>query len=257
MSAQIEELKDVAEAIESVTRPTAPVPMAPESDEVELPVGLVNPGSVVRIAKVRELNGYDEEAIARAKGMGPAMLTILERATVRIGDSEATPELLRELFIADRLALLVGISRVTWGKIVVVPFTCPACDHSEDMDYDLDNLRIVNLDPADAWFSVALRNGRTAQVHLPQGDVHEILLREQHTAAEYRTLLLDKCVEEIDGTPVFGDSVKRLSSADRKVLADAIQEVPAGPQLTETTLDCPACGKEVSAVLTVGDLFPF
>jgi predicted RNA-binding Zn-ribbon protein involved in translation (DUF1610 family) len=230
--------------------------MAPESDVVELPIGLVTPSGAITEAKVRELNGFDEEAIARAKNFGSILLTILERAVVSLGGEKPDQGLMRELYLADRLAILVGISRCTWGSNVVSTLVCPDCGEVNQIDFDLNDMEITKAQPADAFFDVQLRKG-TAKVHWPRGDVHEALLTTADvSSAMFRSVIINKCVDDIDGMPMFGDAAKRLSVPDRTKIVDTVNSIYLGPRFDLTSAPCPACGKEVTPAVALADLFP-
>ena len=61
--------------------------LLPSDTSVTLPGGYLSAtGEIVTTAEVRELNGTDEEAIAKSNSIGKAILTILNRGTVKIGD---------------------------------------------------------------------------------------------------------------------------------------------------------------------------
>ena len=76
----------------------APKIIPPSDTTVELPGGYLTPaGEILRTAEVRELNGKDEEAIAKANNVGKALMTILQRGTVRIGDQKVDEKLLDNL----------------------------------------------------------------------------------------------------------------------------------------------------------------
>jgi hypothetical protein len=255
LSTEIEALEEI-EKLNEKSRPKPPVVMAPAPDTVELPIGLVTPMGTYTTVQVRELNGYDEEAIARSKNIGGALAVLLDRAVTKLGDEEATSELLKELYMPDRVAALVGISRCTWGDMVLTRITC-SCGESNVVEYDLKDLDVTTMDPKDASFTVELTKGRTADVHLPRGDVHASLLANADiSTAEFRTMLINKCVDSIDGNPVFGDMPKRLSVKDRGILVNAINEVYVGPRFDKTSVLCPDCGKENSPAIVLGDLFP-
>ena len=77
--------------------PKAEIPLPPET-QVELPGGLLDPfDGLVNTAEIRELTGADEEVIARIGDPGKSLLSILERATVKIGDKSADKETLDEM----------------------------------------------------------------------------------------------------------------------------------------------------------------
>lgn len=241
----------------AATKPEAPAVMAPESDVVELPIGLFTPSGAITEAKVRELNGFDEEAIARAKNFGSVLLTVLERAVVSLGGEKVESSLLKELYLADRLALLVGVSRCTWGSNVVATIACSECGEVNLIDFDLNDLEITRAQATDAYFDVELKSGKIAKVHWPRGDVHEALLTTQDvSSATFRSVIINKCVDDIDGMPMFGDAAKRLSVPDRSKIVDAINNIYLGPRFDLTTATCPDCGKEVSPAIALADLFP-
>lgn len=242
-----------AETVKKVLKPTPPVVMAPAPDRITLPIGMVEPNEVIRDAQVRELNGYDEEALVRTKTIGAAMVVALERATVSIGKEKATPAMLKDLFMADRQALLVAISRCTWGDKINVQHLV----EGELLDgvYDLNDLPIREGDPADSWFDLQLPSGKVARAHWALGDVHEAILTSKgENSATFATFMINKCVEEIDGEMFLGGALK-LSVLDRKFLVDQILERGNyGPQFDKTTISLG--GEEITPAIQLGDLFP-
>ncbi len=97
---------------------------APASNEVTLVTGFINKaGETVKVAEVKELNGSDEEAIAKAGSSGKALNVILQRGLVSLGDTPATKEDLDSLVAGDRDAILLGIRRVTFGETVSLNVT--------------------------------------------------------------------------------------------------------------------------------------
>lgn len=236
----------------------------PPLTSVTLPGGLLDPltGQVAQDAEVRELTGLDEEALSRSITPARAMLLLLERAVVRIGEEKPTKDTLANLLLGDRIALLLGIRIVTWGRTETYEgLVCPHCQTTFDLAVDLiDDVPSRALeDPlADRTFEVALRNG-TAKVTLPLGDLHkQLLLAEDKTQAELNTMLLTGCVREINGLPVMGDkSVLALSWPDRDTLLLEIAKRNPGPQLDAVKDKCPSCEKEFPFPLSVMSLFPF
>ncbi len=95
---------------------------SPSNNIVTLPGGYITAtGEVIDEAEVRELTGADEEAIAKAPNVGRALLTILQRGTVRIGEERADDKVLDSILSADRDVLLLAIFKATFGNTTIIP----------------------------------------------------------------------------------------------------------------------------------------
>lgn len=234
----------------------------PYDTVVNLPGGYVTfAGEVVTEAEVRELNGKDEEAIARAGTMGKVLTTILSRGTVRVGAESATEEILDQMFAGDRDALLLGIYKATFGPTADVPTFCKGCSDYREIRVDVDeDIKVRKLsDPiADRKFTV---KGKKAEytVVLPSGKVQkELTINPDKNLAELTTILLEGTVVEINGSRVFSKAqIQEIGLADRRVIADALSKKTFGPVLEDVRATCPDCGGEVVAPINVGTLFRF
>lgn len=234
---------------------------APTSDTyVELPAGLYNPvtDELIRDAEVRELNGADEEALARIKNDGKMLMTMLERGVVKIGDEPATPAVLDSLLIGDRDALLLGIRKATFGDDIELQVTCPWCEHGQEVTLSLEkDIPIRRHDDAsERELEVETKQG-TVDLQLPTGTTQKkIMAAGDKTVAELNTLLLAGCVQSVDMAPVLGpDAVRRFGIQDRAKLVDAIVKASPGPRLEEVSRTCASCEKEMDLPLTLSDLF--
>ena len=239
------------------------VRITPPSDTVvTLPGGYINAaGEVVTEAEVRELNGKDEEEISKASTLGKALMTILKRGTVRVGDEKATDQLLDNLLSGDRDMLLLGIFIATFGNVAHMSAYCPTCVESKDVDVEIDkDIKIkVLTDPInDRQFTV---KGKKAEytVILPTGITQkELLTSGDKTIAELNTLLLENTVVKINESPVLSKmQIQNLGMVDRRTLVDAINERISGPQFNDLVLDCPDCEGEVKVPISLGTLFRF
>jgi hypothetical protein len=225
---------------------------------VDLPGGYITPtGEVIREATVRELTGKDEEAVARADTVGKALLTILSRGTVRIGDEPATDELLDQLLIADREAILLEIYKATFGP--TVEMTAWFNGESKQVEIDLnEEIPIKTLaDPvADREFLITHRN-REFLVTLPTGVIQkEMLKNSDKTVAELGTLLLENTVLRIDGERVYRkDQVRDLGLSYRAKITTEISSRNPGPQFKPVTVTDPESGAEAVIPITLGGLF--
>jgi hypothetical protein len=240
--------------------PEVVIPSLPDTT-VTLAAGFIDPfeGTVSTTAEVRELNGADEEAIAKLSDPGKALLAILERATVSIGEQPATKQLLGVLLAGDREALLLAIRKATFGSEVEVSTVCDKCPELQTFKIDLDkDVEVKKLDDPlrDRKFTVELKAG-LAKVNLPTGDVQtQIINATDKNSAELDTMLLAACVTEIGDQPVLSSNrIRSLGITDRRLLLDEIAKRNPGPQLSEIKKACGTCGQEVYLPLTLAELF--
>ena len=226
---------------------------------VTLSGGYVNPkGEVIRESEVRELNGEDEEYISKTQGTGKFLSAILQRGVVRVGEEKPTAALLDSLLSGDRDDLLLGIRRATFGNTLEVSVTCQHCNEDQDVEIDLttDVPRRVMDDPRDRFFSLDLKSGRV-QVALPTGHAQKKILDAiDKTNAELNTVLLESCVQEINGMPVTGPGpVRSLSIRDREKIIAEISSRVTGPRLGDIVKPCAACEQEMNLPFAMAALF--
>jgi hypothetical protein len=229
---------------------------------VTLPCGyLTAEGEVINEAEVRELTGKDEEAISRTSSLGKALLTILQRGTVRIGDEKADDRVLDQLLSGDRDMLLLSILRVTFGNNVTIPSYCSTCDEVMDAEIDLTSdvkVKILTDPIADRVFTVQGKN-QEITVQLPTGKAQkELAMAADKTVAELNTMLLEHTVIRIGNSPVINKiQVQNLSVVDRKKIIAELNKRVAGPQFDDLTVTCPECESEVRVPISLGALFRF
>jgi hypothetical protein len=249
-------------ALNETPKSMEPEIISPSDTTVELPGGYVTAaGEVIKTAEVRELNGKDEEAISKTSNLGKAIMTILQRGTVKIGNQPADDKILDELLIGDRDAILLGILKNTFGPKVEVPAYCLGCKESKLVEVDtvLDIKTKVLADPVnDSIFTV---KGKTVEyiVKLPNGNVQKQMIDNmEKTSAELSTIVLENTVVRIGETPVYNKTqVQALGVADRKKIIEEINDRAPGPQFDDVTVKCPNCEGEVTVPINLGSLFQF
>jgi hypothetical protein len=256
----------VQAAIATASKSEIPTIEDQESTTVELPAGWIAPnGRLYQEAVVRELTGYDEEKLSRIdpnKNVAHYVTELLSLGVEMLGDQKPSKEILRDLVVGDRDALVLGIRRATYGNDVVLKLTCTECGEDSEVTVSVtDDIKVKPLeDPLQRLFPVKLKHGE-AQITLMNGWMQENFgdAFVKKTKAEMDTRILQKCVVEINGIKVLenDDAVKRLSSADRATLIDAITEHQPGPQLGEIEVPCATCGAEYPISLGLGNLFRF
>lgn len=247
------------------TPPPAPEPelmKAPSDGAVDLPCGFIDTEAdeLIREAEVRELNGFDEEALSRASTPSQAVQTLLERAVVRIGEKKPSRDSLDALLSGDVDALVVGIYRATYGDTVDFRPTCPACNERVEVDVHLVNdVEVTRLtDASDRQFTVNLKRG-SAECRLPDwATQREVSSHSESSEAEQTSVFLKNCVTSINGMPVLGlDTVRGLSIVDRRTLAEEISERMVGPQMMSVHKPCPECGDEIYLPVGLDALFQY
>lgn len=252
----------IQKALQEETPSYEPQINAPSDTTVELPGGYITPaGEVIRTAEVRELTGKDEEAISKTNSMGKALLTVLQRGTVKIGDIKADEKVLDELLAGDRDALLLGIIKATFGTEAEIPSYCSGCQEvktvSVNLDTDIKTKTLANpID--DRLFTVEGKRGDIL-VQLPNGKVQkELISNSDKTSAELNTIVLEKTVLRIGDKDVISKSqVQNLGVADRRKITEEMNKRAAGPQFEDLTIACPDCESEVTVPVNLGTLFRF
>jgi hypothetical protein len=189
-----QEISRLAEAFQSVSEDAEITTDAPPSNEVILPGGhIFKDGTVTKTAEIRELNGADEEAIAKSGSANRALNVILARGLVSLGGSPVSKEDLDTMLVGDRDSILLGIRAVTFGSSVELNATCMACAEDQSIELNiLDDVKVVELDdPTEGRvISVKVKAG-TASVALPNGLTNKRLIEaENKSGAELITELL-------------------------------------------------------------------
>jgi hypothetical protein len=235
---------------------------SPSDTLVTLPGGYINDaGEVITEAEVRELNGSDEEAISKAPNLGKAMLTVLQRGSVRVGNEKATDEVLDSMLAGDRDAMVLGIIKATFGPTTTIPAYCSGCATVKDVDVDLneDIKSKVLTDPINQIIFIVQGKSNVIKVQLPTGVAQrELINNADKTPAELSTVLLEKTILEINDMPVVSKvQVQKLSLADRRLVSAEIMKRVPGPKLEDVVVTCPDCESEVRVPINFGNLFRF
>lgn len=233
----------------------------PRRNHTHLPFGRLENGQALHDARVRELNGADEEELARVSGSPLRWLdTVLTLGTVEVGDQPATKETLRALTLADRDTLLVAIRIATYGGLVKFDgWQCPYCARASDLTVDLADLEIRTPQDPTARTWVVETRGALVTLRYPTGADQMAFDGKDLSAAQSNSLLLSRLITayDTDGESRAGSLglAKTLGMADRRTLLESVREHTYGPRYDEVTMTHEACGEEVPIPLTPGDLF--
>jgi hypothetical protein len=246
---------------------------APQHDEAPKPILEPPPESTFTLpgtgqtVEVRELTGADEEALARVHGFFSRWIsTLLELTIEKIDDKPADSDAIGGLLVGDRDFLLMAIRKVTWGpEIELSDLQCTNCGESFDAIVHTDDIPVRTMStPGGANFTVALRNGRTAAVRLPNGRDQAVYLeKEDMSNAQRNTLLLQRCVDSItdaDGMemPVAGfpSMVRDMSLPDRMRVIREVNDRMPGARYNEVPVKHDDCGETTVVGIGPVALFP-
>lgn len=260
---QMENVLRAIENDEQIAIPQEDV-AAPSPDQFRLSGGWHGPtGTWDRDFRVRELNGYDEEALAKMVTNGAFLSEIMLRGLVSVGDTPASRELVDSLQAGDWETVLLAIRRVTFGNTADFWWSCTACDNRFEFTFDIDAVGWNEYETAeDMEFSVTVSRGRpgtgnTYDVEMPTGGTQRRMLNQlDHSNAEQNTTLLIDCVTRVNNRASLGrETVLQMPMGDRLAVIQEINARRPGPRLTEVTTVCPSCAAVNATPLSIAALF--
>lgn len=253
------------EAVERLTKPPIPLMATPPGDTTTLPGGYLDAeGNLHSDARIREINGSDEEAMARELrnptiNIPKVVDLLLKRTVLAVGTIDpVTPKVLGDMLTGDRAALMLAVRILTFGSDWEVPdFPCRLCGKTFGTIVELDSITTKKLDnPMVQEVEVELRNGHTALVALLSGAVQlEMVGDGNRTGPEEATIAIDRCIHKLDGLPVAGPVAQKMSMADRRKIISAMTDAQPGPRMEEVVVTCTECGREADYTVSLVDLF--
>jgi hypothetical protein len=234
----------------------------PLDSTVLLPGGYITAaGEVIKTAEVRELTGKDEEFIGKSNTLAKAFNGLLERAVVSIGEMPVTSEIIDQLLVGDRDALLLGIYKVTFGSEAELEGFCSGCSEYKPVQIDIDeDIEVKTLyNPVDDRQFTVKGKKHKYLVSLPDGTTQKHLVNNSDkTVAELTTLLLEQTVLEIDDNPVLSKlQAQNINLADRRKIGEELAKRAPGPKFNNIEVDCPDCEGKVVVPISIGALFRF
>lgn len=228
-------------------------------------------GTVHKEFEIREMNGADEEAIAKKeiKSNGAKILrTLLTRCCLRIGTLEKESmkeskwaDIIQSLSVADQDYMILRLREISLGEEIETKYNCPDENCKEEIltTSTVDELEIIPFDgleeiPFELPKGFTDKDGnvlKKGKLRHPNGLDREILdgIARKNTG-HANTLMLTRCITELEGTKVYDDLVRNLSMKDRNYLLKLIQAHKFGVVL-EVDVECPSCFNSFRASLNV------
>lgn len=241
----------------------------PPDDLVNLPGGLVKKDTVIKTAIVKELDGADEEALARASQSGNTFHffdRLLKCGVVQLGDHKNPEDMLKDLLVGDRDALILGIRKATYGEeIEIQNWKCLVCGAEATLTMQVSDIPVKEFtDPmTDAEFKVPLRKGGFAEVRLATGeDQVAALSNKDLTTAQVETIFLRRCVLRVTDEKGVEHSMqgypslaRNMAMPDRHAILNQLRERQPGPKYDDVKYTCESCGEDTLVAVGLGDLF--
>lgn len=244
------------------------IPEAPDTN-VTLFRGAYSGGEWNQKAAVKELNGSDEEYIARMMGgsnptlylnavltYGVEMLGAYDLPTLGVAERMA---LIDSLLVGEKELLFLNILRVTYGDIRTVAVKCPTCQAVNDVSFSItEDVPIRTLDdPFALDYEFTCRNEDNLRYRLVNGaDQAASAQKPQATMPEQNTILISRVITTVNGKPLVDPLhfAREMGALDRRNLLDTLLSKQPGPYFEEVKLPCATCGAESLFTPTWADL---
>ena len=213
----------------------------------------------------REMNGTDEEAIAKPKVKSSgSMITrvLLERCIIRIGTIEKSSvkpsewtEIIQSLAIGDQDFAMLKIREISLGDEFEVSHKCPTCKTKINSVFTLDELPLVPYNGVEE-VEFELPRGykdkdgkihKTGVMRHATGLDREVLDKMvSQNPSMANTLLLARCIKSLGTAPITDDLLRNLSMKDRNYLFALIRDISFGYDVSDFEIECPNCERELN-----------
>lgn len=226
-------------------------------------------GNIHKEFEVREMTGSDEEAISKneIKSNGAKIIrTIIARCCLRIGnlfkedmkDAEWV-NIIQNLSVGDQDYILLRIREASLGEEIEAKYECadPSCKESIHTTITIDELELVPFDglheiPFELPKGFVDKDGnvlKKGKMRHPNGLDREVLDSVLKTnVGRANTLMLSRCITELEGVKVYDELVRNLSIKDRNYLLELFRTHKFGVNL-EVEVECPTCYNTFKASL--------
>jgi hypothetical protein len=232
-----------------------PPEMHPMLDtSVELFRGVYDVDSEVwyKNATVRELTGEDEETLSTLQSKKDTtffdyMSAVLSCSVESVGphSPKQHPHIINKLILPDRELLFLATVRATYGIEREMNVRCGKCGGLNDVVINLDDdIPIIRPElDFNEPIEVKLTKGKSIRVRMPNGEDTTESQKDTKTDAEVTTKLLSRLAVFADGQEPANRLAwsKSLSIADRRLIAQTLVKIEAGPKMEEVETQCAHC----------------
>ena len=224
--------------------------------------------------EVSELTGEQEDLLLGASSADKKINGLLAGCLKRVGDY-TEPHLMlnivKDMLIGDRVALLFAIRRITYTDSYVVKETCPnpECTHVQEHPVNLSEMKLIELeDPMKREFEFTTSDGTLVKYHLPTGQDEQNALSASKNVQEMSTFFLMRIHEyneiKLDLNSEFGKMraravIKSIPIMKRQEIRKILLDKDKSGVDTKRVYVCDACGNEYEKELNTdfSFFFPF
>jgi phage FluMu protein Com len=213
-----------------------------------------------RNAAVKELTGEDEEYLSTVQSKKDVtffdyMSAVLRCSVVQVGphSPKTQTHLVNKLILPDRELLFLATVRATYGTERQMNVRCGKCKGLNDVVINLDDdIPVIRPDiDFREPIEVKLTKGKSIRVRMPNGEDTTESQKDTKTDAEVTTKLLSRLAVFEDGQEPADRLAwsKSLSIADRRLIAQTLVKIEAGPKMEEVETQCAHCGSTLPVAL--------
>jgi len=239
-----------------------------ENEEFEMLAGYLDKeGKTHKTFELEEITGADEEAIAKkdiSSNAGKIVRVLLERCCTRIGTfykkdmrADAWKSIIQNLLVADQDYMSIKLREISMSETMDVAYKCPACEADLKVQIKIEDLEIKEFN-GNRIMSFELPRGfkdkdgnrlKKGTITYPNGYDREVLSPiVQRNVGQANTMMLVRCIKDLEGRTVTDLMMKQLSFKDRTYLFKLMAENEFGLK-EEIDVDCHECGHSFVAPL--------
>ncbi|MEA3548273.1 MAG: hypothetical protein U9R66_11495 [Thermodesulfobacteriota bacterium] len=211
---------------------------------VQLPGGFLHENRIHRQAVFRPICGETElffqESNRKKDSISSYVTGILAAALDKIGGIHANPSVVGQLCVADRQYLMLQLASMLEGNLFWILSSCSSCKNDFDICVKRSDLPVKGAGHGYPFATVKL-DGAELTCRIPVGEDQEKI---EHLADDDALhLLLEHCIEGVNGEEVEKSFVDSLTPADIGRIEDVLEDI--SPSVTTSLLTrCPECDAE-------------
>jgi len=211
--------------------------------QVTLPGGLSRSGRIERQARFRTLTGRIEQTLIESDdsmGKSGYVTRVLGATLDKIGDHPVDAEQVEALCVADRQYLMLRLAAMLDGEQMWLKLRCGNCHALFDVETRRCDLPVKQAGAGYPNSTIQL-DGKAVRVRVPTGKDQDQI--ENLDDAEAMRLLLQLCIESVDGDAADNAFIDALGDSEIDAIDEALDELSPAV-CNQLLVICPECKKD-------------